>query len=177
MSPEAAFANSVHEATQSKLQRYLEELFENAYQDPASRHFYVRYGTTVLEISNEPYGPEECVVTIMAHCVQGTTLEESLLTSLLELNHDIPFGAFSLVGNDLYFSHSLFGRTLSRDNLLNAVEAVATFSDDYDDRIVAGYGGKTALDRIRDVGGVKHRARKEAAEAAAKKEPRGGGAK
>ena len=37
------------------------------------------YGTTVLEISVDPYGPEEAMVTVMAYCVQGVRLEQDLL--------------------------------------------------------------------------------------------------
>ncbi|HEX4954838.1 MAG TPA: hypothetical protein VF017_15720 [Thermoanaerobaculia bacterium] len=157
MSLQEEFANRVQAETHAKLQEYLRELFDDAYQDTDTHHFYLRYGTTVLEISNEPYGPEDSVVTIMAYCVQGVTLEKSLLLTLLELNHDLAFGAFSVVGHDVFFSHSLFGRTLCRDNLLNAISAVANFADDYDDRISARYGGQTALDRIRDTGGLKRR--------------------
>ena len=58
------------------------------------------------------------------------------------------------------FHHTLFGRTLERQNLLTGVAAVATVSDDYDDRIVAKYGGQRALDRIRDTGGRKRRREK-----------------
>ncbi len=93
----------------------------------------------------------------MAYCVQGVTVDENLLLGLLELNHTLPIGAFSLVGTDIFFSYSIFGRDLERRDLLNAVAAVANISDDYDDRIVAEYGGERALDRIRSTGGRKRR--------------------
>ena len=38
-------------------------------------------------------------------------------------------------------------------DLLRAITSVATVSDDYDDRIVAEYGGQTAQERIQDTGG------------------------
>ncbi len=151
------FENRIQEETHAKLEEYLSELFDDAYHDPENNHFYVRYGTTVLEISNEPYGPEEAAVTIMSYCVQGVEIDEELLRKLLVLNHRIPFGCFSLAGSDIFFSHSLFGRTLSRSNLITAVSAVATFADDYDDKIVAGYGGQTALQRIEETGGMRRR--------------------
>jgi hypothetical protein len=37
------------------------------------------------------------------------------------------------------------------------VAAVANVADEYDDRIVAKYGGQTALQRIRDTGGRRRR--------------------
>ena len=147
-----------HAEVTRRVRTYLGELFdEDLFHDEETGHFYVRYGSTVLEISVDPYGPEEAVVMIMAYCVQGVEIVEDLLLGLLELNHSLPFGSFSLVGEDIFFHHALFGRTLERKSLLNAVAAVATVSDDYDDRIVAKYGGQRALDRIRDTGGRKRR--------------------
>lgn len=151
------FTNPVQKETHERLSEYLPELFEEPYFDEDNGHYYVSYGSTVIEISNDPFGPEEAVVTVMAYCVQGTEVDEELLTGLMELNHELPFGAFSISGRDVFFSYSVFGRTLERSTLLNAVATVATKSDDYDDRIVSEYGGQTALQRIRDTGGRKQR--------------------
>jgi len=153
------FENDSQASTYENVKVYLSELFEDdVYSEDEDGHFYVRYGSTVMEISVEPYGPEEVVATVMAYCVQGVDVDEDLALGLLELNHTLPFGAFSLVGSDIFFSYAIFGRTLERSNLLNAIAAVATISDDYDDRIADKYGGERALDRIRDTGGRKRRA-------------------
>ena len=151
------FENPVHQETFQKLKEYLGELFEEPYHDPENDHFYVRYGSTVLEISVEPYGAEETMVVIMSYCVQDVELDEELLAGLLELNHQMACGHFSVVGNDIFFAHSLFGRNLDPRDLLRAITAVATVADDYDDRIVARYGGQTALERIQDTGGRRRR--------------------
>ncbi len=151
------FENERHADTHQRVAGYLEELFEDPYLDPDNAHFYVAYGSTVLEISVEPYGPEETIVLVTAYCVQGVELEENLLLGLLELNHELPVGAFSLVGNDVFFSHSIFGRSLDHNNLLGAIAAVANIADDYDDKIVAKFGGQTARDRIRHTGGRRQR--------------------
>ncbi len=147
------FEHTHHEHTHEEVHKYLLELFENPYLDPENGHFYVGYGSTVLEVSVEPYGPEETIVLVTAYCAQGVEPEEELLLGLLELNHELPVGAFSLVGRDIFFSHALFGKTLDRKNLLGSIAAVANVSDDYDDRIVEKYGGQTALARIQDTGG------------------------
>ena len=153
-------ATEHHQVTHSKVHEFLQELFDDPYLDPENAHFYVGYGSTVLEISVEPYGPEETIVEVTAYCVQGVETSENLLLGLLELNHELPVGAFSLVGNDVFFSHTLFGKSLERNNLLGAIAAVANISDDYDDRIVGKYGGQTALDRIRDTGGRRARSQR-----------------
>lgn len=151
------FASPVHQETFDKLKEYLGELFDEPYHDPENDHFYVRYGTTVLEISVEPYGSDETIVVIMSYCVQDVELEEELLAGLLELNHEMTCGHFSVVGNDIFFAHSLFGRNLEPRDLLRAITAVANIADEYDDRIVARYGGQTALERIQDTGGRRRR--------------------
>lgn len=151
------FETAVQEETFHKLKEYLGELFEEPYYDPENDHFYVRYGTTVLEISVDPYGSEEAVVTIMSYCVQDVEVEEELLVGLLELNHQLSCGHFSLVGTDIFFAHTLFGRSLDARDLLRAITAVATLADDYDDRLVERYGGQTALERIQDTGGRRRR--------------------
>lgn len=151
------FDNEVQRQTYFKLREYLAELFEHPYQDEKDGHFYVSYGSTVLEISIDPYGPEDAAVVISSYCVQDVEVEENLLLGLLEVNHQLPFGAFSLVGRDVFFSYTLFGSALDRRVLLGAIAAVATVADDYDDLIVAKYGGHRALDRIRETGGRKRR--------------------
>jgi hypothetical protein len=152
------FAHDAHRDTFRRVEEYLGELFEDPYHDADTGHFYVRYGTTVMEIGVDPYGPEETMVQVISYCVQGARLDPDLLLGLLELNHHLTFGAFSLVGRDIFLSHTLFGRSLDRGNLLGAIAAVANMADEYDDRIVAKYGGQTALDRIRDTGGKRRRA-------------------
>jgi len=151
------FEHSHHEETHGRVGKILGELFDAPHLDEDNAHFYVGYGSTVLEISVEPYGPEEITVEVTAYCVQGLDLNEDLLLGLLELNHTLPVGAFSLVGKDLFFSQSIFGRSIDRKNLLGTIAAVADVSDEYDDRIVEKYGGQTALDRIRDTGGRRKR--------------------
>lgn len=152
------FENDVQQETYEHVQEVLPELFDDIFHDEADGHFYVRYGSTVLEISVDAYGPKEAVVTIMSYCVQGVEEPDGLPTTLLEMNHALPLGAFSMVGKDIFFSHSMFGRDLQPRTLLSAVAAVADIADEYDDRLCARYGGQTALERIRDTGGkVKRR--------------------
>ncbi len=139
--------------TLQRVGEYLSELFDDPFLDPETGHYYVGYGSTVLEVSVEPYGPEETIVRITAYCVQDVEMQPELAIGLLELNHELPVGCFELVGNDIFFSHTLYGRALNHHALMGAVAAVATISDDYDDRIVKRYGGATARELIRNTGG------------------------
>ena len=151
------FEHEHHEEIHGKVGEFLGELFDQPHLDLENGHFYVGYGSTVLEISVEPYGPEETIVEVTAYCVQGIELVDKLMRGLLEMNHQLPVGAFSVVDGDVFFSHTLFGRAVDRKSLLGSIAAVANISDDYDDRIVNEFGGQTALDRIRDTGGREQR--------------------
>jgi len=153
------FEHKHHEETHSRVGRYLGELFDAPHLDDETGHYHVGYGSTILEVSVEPYGPEETIVLVTAYCVQGADIDTKLMKGLLQLNHDLPVGAFSIVDSDIFFSQSLFGRELERNNLLGTIAAVATTGDDYDDRIVSSYGGQTALAKIRDTGGRAQRRR------------------
>lgn len=147
------FEHELHQETHDRVEQFLSELFEAPHHDPDNGHFYVLYGSTILEVSVEPYGPEDTTVEVTAYCVQGVEPNEELALGLLQLNQQLPIGAFSIVGRDVFYSHTLLGRSLDRKNLLGTIAAVADASDEYDDRIVDKYGGQTALDRIRDTGG------------------------
>ena len=151
------FDHELQQETHERVGRFLSELFESPHLDPENAHYYVLYGSTVLEISVEPYGPEDTTVQVTAYCVQGVEPNEELALGLLQLNQQLPIGAFSIVGEDVYYSHTLLGRSLDRKNLLGTIAAVADASDEYDDRIVEKYGGQRALDRIRDTGGRQKR--------------------
>lgn len=153
------FQNPQQEKTHSQVGQILSELFDEPFHDEEDGHFYVRFGSTILEISVEPYGQDETVVMIMAYCVQGVELDEQLLLGLLELNYSLPLGSFSVADQDIFFSYSVFGHNLDGRSLLAALEAVASISDDYDERIVAKYGGETALQRIQQAGNRKRKNR------------------
>lgn len=151
--------NTIHDETRERVAEYLQDLFEEPVTRDGDGHFYVRYGSTVLDVSVEPYGPEEAVIQFTAYCVQGVNVSDELLRGLLAFNHDRPLGAFSLVGDDIFYSYSMLARSMQPRDLLGVIAAVATVADDYDDRIVAKYGGQTALELIEDTGGH-HRSRR-----------------
>jgi hypothetical protein len=60
------FENEHHQETHNQVERYLGELFDEPYLDQENGHFYVGYGSTVLEISVEAYGPEETILQVTA---------------------------------------------------------------------------------------------------------------
>src|SRR5690348_15352464 len=130
----------------------LDELVEEHFDDAEHCDFYLKYGSTVLEISIDPYEEDDADIEVLAFCVQGVEPSFELMRELLRLNSEVPLGAFSLVGKDIFFSHSFLGRRMRPEQFMASLESVATISDEYDDKLVEQYGGETALDIIRTRG-------------------------
>ena len=127
----------------------LDELVEEHFDDADHCDFYLKYGSTVLEISIDPYEEDDAVIEVLAFVVQGVEQTFELMQELLRLNAEVPLGAFSMVGNDIFYSHSFLGRRLRPEQLIASLDSVASLADLYDERLVAKYGGETALERLR----------------------------
>lgn len=147
--PTRDFHTQCQEEVYRQVKSYLDELVDEHFDDREHCDFYLKYGSTVLEISILPYEEDDAVVEILAYCVQGAEPSFDLATELLRLNTEVPLGAFSMVGNDIFYSHSFLGRRLRPEQLIASLDAVASISDEYDEKIVAKYGGETALERLR----------------------------
>jgi hypothetical protein len=142
------FHTQCQEEVYRQVKSYLDELVDEHFDDASHCDFYLKYGSTVLEISIDPYEDDDAVIEILAFCVQGVTPTFDLTEELLRLNAEVPLGAFSMVGPDIFFSHSFLGRRLRGEQLIASLGAVASIADDYDDRIISKYGGETALERL-----------------------------
>jgi hypothetical protein len=147
--PVREFHTQCQEEVYRQVKAYLDELVEEHFDDAEHCDFYLKYGSTVLEISIEPYEEDDAVVEILAFCVQGVTPGIELMRELLKLNAEVPIGAFSLVDTDVFFSHAFLGRRLRPEQLMASLDSVANTSDTWDERIVARHGGETALERLR----------------------------
>ena len=147
--PVKQFHTKSQEEVYRAVKSHLDELVEEHFDDAEHCDFYLKYGSTVLEISIEPYEEDDAVVEILAFCVQDVEPTHELMRELLQLNSEVALGGFSLVGRDVFYSHSFLGRRLSPAQLIASLEIVATISDEYDEQIVQKYGGVTALDSLR----------------------------
>lgn len=148
-SHEKHFNTRCQEEVYRQVKSYLDELVDEHFDDAEHCDFYLKYGSTVLEISIQPFDEDDAVVEILAFCVQGVEPSFELMRELLRLNSEVPLGAFSLVGKDVFFSHAFLGRRLVGEQLIASLEGVATISDEWDETLVERYGGKTALEHIR----------------------------
>lgn len=143
------FRTACQEQVYRTVKSYLDELVDEHFDDAEHCDFYLKYGSTVIEISIHPFEDDEAVVEVLAFCVQDVEPSFALTRELLRLNVDEPLGAFSMAGSEIYFSHSFLGRKLQPDQLIASLNHVATVSDEFDEKLVERYGGQTALDRLR----------------------------
>jgi hypothetical protein len=143
------FHTQCQEEVYRQVKSYLDELVDEHFDDAEHCDFYLKYGSTVLEISIFPYEEDDAVIEVLAFCVQGVEPSFDLLQELLELNSEVVLGAFSVVGDEIFFSHSFLGRRLRPEQLIASLDIVASISDEYDEQIVAKYGGETAIERLR----------------------------
>ena len=143
------FHTQCQEEVYRQVKTYLDELVEEHFDDADHCDFYLKYGSTVLEISIDPYEEDDAVIEVLAFCVQGVEQTFELMAELLKLNAEVPLGAFSMDGKDIFFSHSFLGRRLQPEQLIASLDIVANVSDEYDEQIVAAFGGETAIERLR----------------------------
>jgi hypothetical protein len=149
---EKAFNTACQEEVYRQVKAYLDELVDEHFDDAEHCDFYLKYGSTVLEISIDPYQEDDAVIEVLAFCVQGVEPSFELMQELLRVNAEVPLGAFSMVGEHVFFSHSFLGRRLRPEQLIASLDIVANVSDEYDEKLVAKYGGETAIDRLRSGG-------------------------
>jgi hypothetical protein len=143
------FHTQCQEEVYRQVKSYLDELVDEHFDDADHCDFYLKYGSTVLEISIHAYEEDDAVIEILAFCVQGVEPTFELMQELLRLNAEVPLGAFSMFGQDIFYSHSFLGRRLRPEQLIASLDSVASVSDLYDERLVSKYGGETALERLR----------------------------
>lgn len=147
--PQRRFHTECQEEVYRQVKSYLDELVDEHFDDAEHCDFYLKYGSTVLEISIHPYQEDDAVIEILAFVVQGVEPSFEMMQELLRLNSEVVLGAFSMVGKDIFFSHSFLGRRLQPEQLIASLDIVANVSDEYDEQIVAAFGGETAIERLR----------------------------
>ena len=117
--------------------------------------YVVKQGSAYVTVSVLPSKkkPERPLVRIYAQVVSGVRPEPSLFRQLLTINARMRFGAFAYVpeGDLLLFVHSILGGAdIDPHELMATVADIALTADNYDDRIVAQYGGRRMQDVVED---------------------------
>jgi hypothetical protein len=141
--------DTVIDRTTRAVEEHLKD-FGDAFSKVDENCYFAKKGSALVEIRILPWA-DDAVVEISANLVEGAELSPVLLRDLLEENHRAVFGKFGIApGGVVTLQHALLGSTLDKPELVSAVLAVAKNADEWDDKIVARAGGKTALARLRE---------------------------
>jgi hypothetical protein len=107
----------------------------------------IQIGSAFAVVQVHPWGEKEAVINTSSLVVRGAELTFDLLSWLLLENWDFRFGGFAIdQAGDIYFQHSIIGTTCDKPELLASARAVIAVADEYDDKIVARWGGKRITD-------------------------------
>src|SRR5437764_10769901 len=82
------FHTECQEEVYRQVKSYLDELVDEHFDDADHCDFYLKYGSTVLEISIHPYQDDEAVIEILAFVVQGVDPSFEMAQELLRLNSE-----------------------------------------------------------------------------------------
>lgn len=144
------YASKAQEQVAERIRPWMQEMFGNLLQGVQDHcaTLHVRVGSARTETTVTPWGEDDATITTRACVAAGSRIDEALLRRLLQINHDVRFGAFSLDEHgDIFYSHSIVGSTCDREELRSSVTSVVLVADRYDDEIVRRWGGKRALEQ------------------------------
>ena len=112
------FHTRCQEEVYRQVKSHLDDLVDEHFDDADHCDFYLKIGSTVLELSIDPFSDDDAVIEVLAFVVQGVEQTFELMRDLLRFNSEVPLGAFSMVGKDIFFSHSFLGRRLPPEQLI-----------------------------------------------------------
>jgi hypothetical protein len=143
------FQSQAQKACYERIAPWMEDLFGEstvAFEDEPL--FIITIGSAVASTRVIAWNEEEALITTRAYIVTDVDITPELTYYLLRANDSIYFGRFALDReDDIVFEHSLVGSSCDRNELRHSVTTLVRLADDYDDEIVARWGGKRALDR------------------------------
>ncbi len=134
----------------SRIKRYLEEAnLEYSVTDEGM--IFLFNGSAIVCVEAEVHSTGEEFVQVFSVVVSGARMGEKLFRKLLQLNNVIHFGAFCVADNLIIFRHKLLGGShMDSDEFLYALRSVAVIADEYDDKIISEFGGRTAVGSLED---------------------------
>lgn len=146
------FLSEAQKACYARVRDMMDDLFGD---DVVPREdvpvFGLHMGSALAEAVVYPWAEDDAVITTRAYVVRGATVTPELMRYLLEENDKLRFGGFGLdEDGDIFFQHAIVGSTVDPEELRASLLAVVITSDEYDDKIIAKYGGQSALDFIKE---------------------------
>ncbi|MEM9161624.1 MAG: YbjN domain-containing protein [Cyanobacteria bacterium P01_F01_bin.4] len=143
------FETPAQQACYEKVAGWMNELFSDIpWEKLDAEGFGLFMGSAWVEVWIYPWGDDDAVINVRSNVVSGADLQTDLQTFLLKENDQLRFGAFALSETgDVIFEHTIVGSTCDPEEIKASVMEVLETADEYDDKIVAKWGGTRALDR------------------------------
>ena len=144
------FRSAAQKACYEKIVPWMKELFgEFVMLRTDAPAMAVVIGSAVAQVGVIPWGNDDATINTRAYVVTGAEATSELMHFLLRETDNMRFGGFGLDSDDdVFFEHAIVGSTCDKAELKASVMAVVVTADQYDDKIVARWGGQRALDRM-----------------------------
>ena len=114
---------------------------------PAATALFVQEGSTISSAAVNPVDIHSTVIDLYCLLVRELDVTPELMRHLLEANHSDRLGALSLDGDgDVVLKHSLYGDTITREELQLVLASFSGLADEIDDDIAGPFGGYTVRD-------------------------------
>jgi len=142
------FQTQAQKDCHEKVSAWMDELFSRIpWEKLDVPGFGFFMGSAWVEVKIHPWN-EDTVINVRSAVVTGATLTPELQNFLLRENAELGFGAFSIdQDGKILLEHTIVGSTCDPNELEASVMAVLETADEYDDEIVARWGGQRALDQ------------------------------
>lgn len=145
------FQSEAQKAVYEKIKPWMSELFgEFARPREDAPVFGIAVGSAWVTTAVYPWRDDDATICTRGYVVTDVELTPELMKFLLQENNGMRFGAFGVdQDEDVFFEHTIAGSSCDKAELRASVMAVVATADEYDDKIVARWGGQRALDRQR----------------------------
>ncbi len=122
--------------TKATVEKYLAKLLNKDELITLNDIYSFKFGTVMVQIRVVPYHAEDVLVEVFSYLAEHVKYSPDLGEKLLRLNATMHFGGFGLTfDNSIIYTYSLAGANLDFNEMLAAVQTVATISDSYDELV------------------------------------------
>jgi hypothetical protein len=135
------------EELRRKVEACLQRL-EQGYELTGGGEYWVRHGSTLVVVRPLQHAEVTMVRLAAPVAINVTKITPELTRFLLEKNHELLMGKFSLdtQDNTIWYEHALLGDFLDASELFVALAWVATKADEHDEQVSTMAGGRRIAD-------------------------------
>jgi hypothetical protein len=109
--------------------------------------FVMSQGSTLVYAHVKPWGDDGSILQVYAPVVLGAEMTQELALYLLRENDGLRFGGFSVGEDDaVFFNYNVIADAIGKEVFKSAILTVLAAADDYDDELVARWGGRRVSD-------------------------------